>query len=236
MARQIFVFGSPDSGKSVFSAALAKEVQKHQKKVILISGDTVIPMLPFFCGNCDATGLGTLCAGEITPQRIAQAVKVLKEHPNIGVMGLQFEEDISGITEEQLCRISEYLDDMVDVVIWDGTSDVDSVIDRAMLKKVDLQICILTADVRGILYYEQYRLIIRDLEHGILLEGMSKPYSPYEELYARTGGLFGRLYYGREIERVCLEGKVFSVDQVCHDRYKEQAEKIINLIFTGKEE
>lgn len=121
MARQIFVFGSPSSGKSVFSAALAKEVQKYQKKAIIVSGDTVIPMLPFFCGNSDTIGLGTLCAGDITPQRIVQAVKVLREHSNIGVMGLQFEDDLSGITEERLLRISEYLDDMVDVVIWDGT-------------------------------------------------------------------------------------------------------------------
>ena len=77
MARHIAVIGSPGSGKSVFSAALAKGSVNRKKRAIIISGDHVVPMMPFFCGNSDVMGLGDLCSGEITPQRVARAVKVL---------------------------------------------------------------------------------------------------------------------------------------------------------------
>lgn len=236
MAKHILVFGSPGSGKSIFSAALAKEVIKHKKRAIIVGGDMVIPMLPFFCGDTDTVGLGTLCKGEITPQALANAVKVLKKYPDIGVMGLQFDDDPSEITIDQMLNISNILDELVDVVIWDGTSDLDSPINCGLWQKSVLQIGILTADVKGILYFENYREIIHDKDKCILLEGLAKPYTPYEEMNARTGGLYGRLYYAREIERICLEGKIFSIDQVCHEEYTAMTEKIVEQVLHGKEE
>lgn len=236
MAKNIFIFGSPGSGKSIFSAVLAKTAVKRKKRVIIISGDTVVPMLPFFCGSTDAVGLGALCADEITPQKIAEAVKVIKEHPDIGVIAMQFDDDPAHITGEQLLCILKHLDQMVDVVIWDGTSDIDSAIDRAILQHADLKVCILTADLKGILYFENYRCILRAIDRCILLEGMAKPYTPYEEMSIRTGGLFGRLYYGRELERICLEGRIFSADRVCHEKYYELAEKVMEQAFNGKED
>lgn len=236
MAKHILVFGSPGSGKSIFCAALAKEVIKHKKRAMIVSGDIVIPMLPFFCGDTDTTGLGSLCKGEITPQTVANAVKVLKKYPDIGVMGLQFEDDPSAITMDQMLYISIILDDLVDVVIWDGGSDIDSPVNRGLWQKSNLQIGILTADVKGILYFENYRGIIKDTGKCILLEGLAKPYTPYEEMNARTGGLYGRLYYAREIERICLEGNIFSVDRVCHEEYQALTKKLIEQVLQGKEE
>ena len=87
MAKHILIIGSPGSGKSVFSAALASAAGKRNRQTLLISGDSRISMLSFFCGNADTDGLGTLYAGEITSQHTADAIKILREFPNIGVMG-----------------------------------------------------------------------------------------------------------------------------------------------------
>lgn len=92
MAKHILIIGSPGSGKSVFGAALASAAGKRKKQTLLISGDSRISMLSFFCGNTDTDGLGTLYAGEITSQRTADAIKILREFPNIGVMGFQLHE------------------------------------------------------------------------------------------------------------------------------------------------
>lgn len=62
MAKHILIIGSPGSGKSVFSAALASAAGKRKKQTLLISGDSRISMLSFFCGNTDTDGLGTLYA------------------------------------------------------------------------------------------------------------------------------------------------------------------------------
>ena len=48
MAKHILIIGSPGSGKSVFSAALASAVGKRNRQTLLISGDSRISMLPFF--------------------------------------------------------------------------------------------------------------------------------------------------------------------------------------------
>ena len=47
MAKHILIIGSPGSGKSVFSAALASAVGKRNRQTLLISGDSRISMLPF---------------------------------------------------------------------------------------------------------------------------------------------------------------------------------------------
>ena len=40
MAKHILIIGSPGSGKSVFSAALASAASKRKKQTLLISGDS----------------------------------------------------------------------------------------------------------------------------------------------------------------------------------------------------
>lgn len=40
MAKHILIIGSPGSGKSVFSAALASAAGKRKKQTLLISGDS----------------------------------------------------------------------------------------------------------------------------------------------------------------------------------------------------
>ena len=42
MAKHILIIGSPGSGKSVFSAALASAVGKRNRQTLLISGDSRI--------------------------------------------------------------------------------------------------------------------------------------------------------------------------------------------------
>ena len=48
MAKHILIIGSPGSGKSVFSAALASAAGKRNRQTLLISGDSRISMLERF--------------------------------------------------------------------------------------------------------------------------------------------------------------------------------------------
>lgn len=235
MAKHIFVFGSPGSGKSIFCTALAKVGIKQKKRSMIVCADRIIPMIPFFGGSEEILGLGALCAKDITPKPLAKAVKVIKKYPDIGILGMNFEDDPSSITREKYEQIFHLLDSIVDIVIWDGNANMYDPMHLAVSHKADLQICILTADVKGILYFENYRHIIRDKGKYILLEGLAKPYTAYEEMSALIGGFDGRLNYSREVERVCLEGKVFSVDDVCQKEYKDLTEQLIEKVLHGEE-
>lgn len=235
MARHLAIVGSPGSGKSVFAAALAKEVTKRKKRAIIVSGDSIIPMLPFFCGNTDTYGLSSLYEEDITPQRVAQAIKVLKKDANIGVMGSQFGDETAFVTEEKLRSIAEVLEGLTDVVIWDGTGDLNHVFDQTALLLSSIQACVLTSDIKGILYFEEYRVELMSQSELVFLEGLGRPYSPFEEMSARVGGFFGRITYSREVERVYLEGNLFSVDKVCHEIYQTAVEKVVDRLLQEKE-
>ena len=107
MAKHIAVFGSPSSGKSVFSALIADLISKDKKEVILISGDKIVPMLPFFSKG--KSGLGSLFSNELNSQNIAKAVNILKENTNIGIMAYELKNK-KDYTFEQLSVLSDVLD------------------------------------------------------------------------------------------------------------------------------
>ena len=230
MAQHILVSGSPGSGKSIFCAALALAVRKRKKKSILVSCDSVVPMLSFFCGNVDTLGLGTLCFGEITPQRTAEAVKLLRECPEIGVIGFRLAENCSTVTQEQVRQLYATLHQMVDVVIWDAGSDLKEAFQSVLLPCADVRVYILTADPKGLLYFEQNREVIWHFENQLLLEGLGRPYSAREEMSSRIGGFDGMLPYSREIERCVMEGKIFMVDRYYSERYQTALECVLEVL------
>lgn len=235
MAEHIAVIGSPGSGKSVFAAALAKETARHKKRAVIVSGDSVIPMLPFFCGFTDTKGLGVLCGKQITPASVADAIRILPDDANIGVIARQVGEETGDITGGQIRDMAAVLDQLADVVIWDGISDIKHVFDRTILQLSNLQVCILTPDIKGSLYFEEHYKTLWDYKALRLLEGLGRPYSPSEEMHITVGGFYGTLPYSRGIERVCLEGEVFAVNKACHEKYSDIVKKIIEEVLADKE-
>ena len=89
-------------------------------------------------------------------------------------MAMQLKDDIAGITSDKLLRISEILDHMVDIVIWDGGSDCNSVFDQTILVKCNLTVCILTAEPKGILYFEQNCNTLVSHDKRVFLEGLGR--------------------------------------------------------------
>ena len=87
----IAVWGSPGSGKSTFSAILARYLTRDKSKAIIISPDITVPMLPVWFPNENienSMSLGhILSSSEINNSIIAEKVKLLKSYPYIGVLG-----------------------------------------------------------------------------------------------------------------------------------------------------
>ena len=230
MAKHILVSGSPGSGKSIFCAALALTARKRKKKSILIGCDSVIPMLSFFCGDADAVGLGTLCLDEITPQRTAEAVKLLREYPEIGVMGFRLGEICKTITVEQVRQLYDVLHQMVDIVIWDAGSDLKDTFQSVLLPCTDIRVCILTTDPKGLLHFEQNRELLQHFGEQLFLEGLGRPYSAREEMGSRIGGFRGMLPYSREIERCVMEGRIFAIERYCTERYQAAMDFVLEKL------
>ena len=90
-ASVIAVWGSPGSGKSTFSAILARYLTRDKSKAIIISPDQTVPMMPVWFPNENIENnmsLGhILTSSEINNSIIAERVKLLKSYPYVGVLG-----------------------------------------------------------------------------------------------------------------------------------------------------
>ena len=138
----IAVWGSPGSGKSTFSAILARYLTRDKSKAIIISPDITVPMLPVWFPNENienSMSLGhILSSSEINNSIIAEKVKLLKSHPYIGVLGytsgdmpLSYPE----VNYERVVQTIEVVSGMVDHVIIDCTSRITDLFTPAAIEK-----------------------------------------------------------------------------------------------------
>lgn len=91
MGKVITVWGSPGSGKSMFSCILAKALTRDKRKAIIINAEISVPMLPVWLPEqiiqTNASVGQVLSSVEIDTSLVAGHVTVLKSYPFIGVMG-----------------------------------------------------------------------------------------------------------------------------------------------------
>ena len=155
----IAVWGSPGSGKSTFSAILARYLTRDKSKAIIISPDITVPMLPVWFPNENienSMSLGhILSSSEINNSIIAEKVKLLKSYPYIGVLGytsgdmpLSYPE----VNYDRVVQTIEVVSGMVDHVIIDCTSRITDLFTPATIEMSDRAIGIFSADLRGVSY------------------------------------------------------------------------------------
>ena len=91
MGKVITVWGSPGSGKSMFSCILAKALTRDKRKTIIINAEISVPMLPVWLPEqiiqTNASVGQVLSSVEIDTTLVASHVTVLKSYPFIGLMG-----------------------------------------------------------------------------------------------------------------------------------------------------
>ena len=115
MGKVITVWGSPGSGKSMFSCILAKALTRDKRKAIIINAEISVPMLPVWLPEqiiqTNASVGQVLSSVEIDTTLVASHVTVLKSYPFIGLMGysagenpLSYPEVCYGAPTGQRCR------------------------------------------------------------------------------------------------------------------------------------
>lgn len=243
MAKIITVWGSPGSGKTMFCCTLAMEIAQRNKKVLLISADQMIPMLPVLAPAQKAkkeTSISTLFfANQINKVFVANAIHIQKEYPLIGIMGYCADEiptDILWPGMQRIHNILELAGELVEYIIWDCTSNLENCMNTAMIAYADFVLRILSPDLKGIQYYQNSQKLLQAeqyhfFEH-ITLAGMVRPYHAIEEMSYLVGKLDGILPFRKEMDRCAVEGDFFGAYGQCHEKYKEVLEEMADSIET----
>ena len=206
MGKVITVWGSPGSGKSMFSCILSKALTRDKRKAIIINGEAGTPMLPIWL-----------------PEQI------IETGASIGQVLSYPETDYSMVL--QLVSAASKL---VDFVILDCGSNMTNVFTPAAIESGDLVIRILTPDLKGINYLKAHQPLLVDerfhYDRHLTFAGMARPFHAFDEMGYIIGGFDGLLPYSKEIDRCATEGGMFQALKYCNNKYTNSLNKVLETL------
>ncbi len=230
MGKTITIWGSPGSGKSMFSCMLARILSRDKSKVVIVNADTSVPMLPVWLPGREVSenvSLGqVLTSIEIDAALAASHVVVLKAWPYIGVMGYAAGENplsYPDIKYEMALQLINVVKKLVDYVILDCSAQMMNVFTPAAIESGDLIIRVLTPDLKGIHYLKANQPLLEDerfrYNEHLTFAGLARPFHAIDEMGHMIGKWDGLLPYGKEIDRCATEGGMFRAVKFCNSRY-----------------
>lgn len=242
MAKIITVWGNPGSGKSVFSAILAKELTRNREKALIISADNLTPMLPVWLpqkASDPRNSIGHIfSAMDISKSLVAGKIQVYDPYPYIGVLGYAAGENPLTYPEptyETSCRLLDEAVRLVDYVIVDCPASVANYFTPTAMEYADICVRILTPDPRGISYLRAHLPLLKDprfrVEDQITLAGQARPFHALDEMSRVVGELDGILPYGKEIENCAASGEMFEAGRQCHIKYTASVGRVLKEAF-----
>lgn len=243
-ASVIAVWGSPGSGKSTFSAILARYLTRDKSKAIIISPDQTAPMLPVWFPNENIENnmsLGhILTSSEINNSIIAERVKLLKSYPYVGVLAYTSGDmplSYPDVGYDKITQTIEVVAGMVDHVVIDCTSRITDLFTPAAIETADVCVGIFSADLRGVSYRKAQTPLLTGekfkFDSHLILAGSARPYYALDEMEHIFGRLDGLLPWSKEIDRAATEGVTFGAGKYCSERYLSALRKVKERCIGG---
>jgi len=246
MSKIITVWGSPNSGKTLFSLKLAKALSKD-KNVILLFTDIFTPpldvVLPF--ENEGHQSVGKLLEAPVLIQEdILKELVITKSNKNLAFLGFKQGENYTSYAKYNTDRANDLiinLSYLADYVVIDTYSALQSDrLSRSALKLADMSFRLCASDLKAISFFKGALPLMLEksfnLERQIKILSKSKENAPKAMIKNHYGELKYNLSYTSEIESQYEEGLLFEKLKDKESReYVENFDEIIHLI-TGTEE
>lgn len=241
MGKVITVWGSPGSGKSMFSCILAQALTRNKRKAIIINAEISVPMLPVWLPEqiiqTNASVGQVLSSVEIDTSLVASHVTVLKSYPFIGLMGYSAGENPLSYPEVKYGMVQQLINaaaKLVDFVILDCSSNMTNVFTPAAIEGGDLVVRLLTPDLKGVNYLKAHQPLLGDerfhYDRHMTFAGMARPFHALDEMGHIIGGWDGLLPYGKEIDRCATEGRMFQAIKYCYPKYTAALNKVLDML------
>lgn len=237
----ITVWGSPGSGKSIFSALIAAYLERRKLKVLIISPNRITPMLPIFFPKAapdNVYSIGHLFElPQMTEADIAKHIFFTRQHPDIGVLAFAPGDTAMrypDLTKVQAEALLDGVTRMADMVILDCSSDMREVFPYVAAASADITVQMLTADLRGVSFINAQKPLLsapqfRYEEHITVLGG-KKPFQ------SETGIVRKELVFPwkTDIETAFCDGTVFDALPSCSRKHEIVLETVLDRMKGGK--
>lgn len=140
-SKRIVIFGSPNSGKTLFSHKLALELAKSKNNVVIISTDFHTPNLPlFYYDNKKTTSLGELLNKKITEKAVLNALIPLDKSKYVYILGSKLGENIESFIRfsyKKFLDLLNILDTICPYIIIDSGNTYNDDITKYSIKHCD---------------------------------------------------------------------------------------------------
>lgn len=223
MSGKIVCFwGSPGSGKTITTLAVASALAQKKKNVIVFSGDKLTPALKIYLPNSEITAQNSigplLMSNRYDDSELAARMMVHPDSEYICFSGMAPGDNYityQAFSRESVVRLSNKFANFSDYVLIDGVSNpLEDTMTLAMLELADVNVRLMTPDSKGIIYSEANKTIYRDpkfrYDEHITILGNVKEVSPYAETIAIMGNFDFVLDYSYEAEDKMNAGKLLN--------------------------
>lgn len=228
----ITVWGSPGSGKTVFSVLLSRYLTRNRNHAIVISPDQTTPIIPVLFPKDNSEqiqSIGTVLDSEkIDTAIVAPRVKVVQSYPYIGILGYAPGDTpytYTGYSYDKVQALIEAVSDMTDYLIIDCTNRVKETFTPAALECADIAVGMFTPDLAGIAYHKAQSPLLTDHrfhpEYNFVIAGCSRPYNAIDEMETYFGQLNGEFPWNKYLNRAAGDGTLFTAGQYCTPKHMQ---------------
>ena len=225
MKKVIAVFGSPHSGKSTLSLAIAASLATKKKDVIVLSGDKVSPMLKVYAPLSDtpqSMSVGNLLMeSDITEKAVTERIIIHPKSDRLGFMGMATGDNIttypSRFIDERVASLFAILYRLCDYLVVDCTSNpmVDNITLKA-LEAAHVMVRLTTPDMVGLEFWRGMVGILKDERFkqafSVPAINPARPISPVAEVQKMQKALLGDIKYvfpySYEVEDRMMAGRL----------------------------
>lgn len=222
MGSLIAVFGSPGSGKTTLSLALASKLALQKENVVLVSSDRVVPNLKVLLPTVEtdrSKSMGPLLMqSDLTQKLIIDRMVFHPKNDCLAVMALAPGDNPISYPHlfdpPKVMGFLSILSGLADYVVVDCTSNpaTDTVTLAAL--EAGSVICALTPDQRGLSYLTAMLTVLRDdkyrIENHLRVLSPVREIEPANEVRGRIEDVRFLLPYSPEVEEKMLAGALLS--------------------------
>lgn len=240
----ISIWGSPNSGKTVFATKLSTALyERFEKTVIVLYSDYETPVLPVifphFSGERLASVGTALSKVEIRQNDVLECLITVKGKQNLGFLGFREGENQHTFPRFQRNKVEDLLDtlrEIADIVIVDCTSCPENqIITSTAIESSDLIFRLASPDLKSVSWYLSQLPVYLDKKYcgERHIQGINVPNAdllmPIDELQLQMKDVSFLIPYSDSVKAQMQEGRLYlkSGDRAFEICMNQIAERVI---------
>ena len=239
----ITIWGSPNSGRTVFTAKTVKALYHAEKaKIICIFADNKTPVLPVLFPNDKKESLPSIGAllskTNIEKRDMLEYLVTFKSMKNVGFLGYADGENkytYPEFSKEKAKDLIDTIASVADYVIVDCGDDLNEPLNYAAIQSADSLIKLCSPTLKSVSYFSSQLPLYGDLlfKPELYIAGIvateKEKYMPVSEAKQHFGNIKFAIPYCDEVKQQFMDGSI--LDDVSDKKWNQRMTKAMKMVM-----